>query len=214
MRNTPRAHLVLSLALLAGCSGMYYSALERVGIEKRELLADRVEAARDEQAAAQQQFRDALEQFKAVAGYRGGELESMYEKIRGEYEDSEARARAVRDRIAAVQDVAEALFREWEGEIAQYSDPKLGRASRNRLAETRRRYGQLLTVMDRAASRMDPVLAVLKDQVLFLKHNLNAQALGSLAETTSSLEADIDRLVRDMQAAITEANEFLGTLER
>lgn len=214
MKTVPSAPLVAFLVVLAGCSGMYYSALEKVGIEKRELLADRVEAARDEQAAAQQQFRDALEQFKAVAGYRGGELEAMYERLRGEYEDSAAGAQAVRDRIAAVQDVAEALFREWEGELAQYSDPKLRRSSQKQLSETRRRYGQLVTTMEQAASRMDPVLAVLKDHVLFLKHNLNAQALGSLAETTSSLQADVDRLVRDMQAAIAEANSFLATLEK
>jgi hypothetical protein len=205
--------LAAGAAILVGCSGAYYSALETIGVEKRELLADRVEAARDEQAAAQQQFRDALEQFKAVAGYRGGELEAMYEKLRGEYEGSAARAQAVRDRISAVQDVAEALFAEWEEELAQYSDPKLRRSSQKQLTDTRRRYGQLVTTMQRASSRMDPILAVLKDHVLFLKHNLNAQALGSLAETTETLQTDVDRLIRDMQAAITEADSFLGTLQ-
>lgn len=213
MSACPRPALITALVILAACGGVYYSALEKIGIEKREILADRVTAARDEQAAAQQQFRDALEQFKAVVGYRGGDLEAAYDKLRGEYEDSASRAQAVRDRIAAVKDVAEALFREWEGELAQYSDPALKRASQRQLTETRRRYGQFVLTMERAAARMDPVLAVLKDRVLFLKHNLNAQALGSLAATSSTLEADVDRLVRDMQAAIAEANAFLATLQ-
>jgi len=213
MSGLSRPVLVVAAAAgLAACSGMYYSALEKVGIEKREILADRVKAARDEQAAAQEQFRDALEQFMAVVGHRGGELERMYERLRGEYEDASSRAAAVRDRIGAVKDVAEALFREWGTEISQYSDPRLKQASSRQLAETRRRYGQLVAAMERAAARMDPVLAVLKDQVLFLKHNLNAQALGSLTATSSALEADVEQLIRDMQAAIAEADSFLATL--
>jgi len=60
---------------------------------------------------------------------------------------------------------------------------------------------------------MDPVLAALHDQVLFLKHNLNARALGSLSGTVDTLQADVARLVEQMQAAIAEANTFVGTLE-
>jgi hypothetical protein len=66
--------------------------------------------------------------------------------------------------------------------------------------------------MDRAAARMDPVLAVLHDQVLFLKHNLNASALGSLEGTSTSLQKDVDMLISEMQVAIAEANRFIGEL--
>jgi len=198
--------------LLVGCSSAYYAALEKVGIEKREILVDRVEAARDAQQDAQTQFKDALEQFKALVGYDGGKLEAMYESLRATSEASTAKAREVRDRIAAVKDVAEALFKEWEGELQQYSDAGLRHKSQRQLNETRARYGRVVAAMDRAAARMDPVLAVLHDQVLFLKHNLNASALGSLEGTSTSLQKDVDTLVADMQAAIAEANRFIGEL--
>ena len=204
---------VAALCLCTACSSAYYSALEKVGIEKREILVDRVESARDAQGEAQEQFKDALEQFKALVGYDGGDLEAMYNTLSGEYEASQAQAEAVRDRVAAVKDVAGALFREWEGELAQYSDPNLRRQSQRQLNDTRARYNQLAGAMDRAAASMDPVLATLHDQTLFLKHNLNARALGSLSGTADELQADVSRLVRQMQDAIAEANRFIATIQ-
>ena len=209
-----RAAVLAVPLLLVSCSGVYYSALETLGIEKRELLVDRVEGARDAQAQAQKQFKDALEQFKALVGYDGGELEVMYSRLSDQYESCQSRAQTVRDRIAGVESVAEALFREWQGELSQYSDPTLRRKSERQLAETRVRTERLLATMKRAAERMDPVLAVFNDQVLFLKHNLNAQALGSLDATAASLQTDVTALVREMQGAIAEANAFIATLER
>ena len=207
------AYCVLATGLLlVGCSSAYYAALEQVGIPKREVLVDRVEAARDAQQDAQTQFKDALEQFKALVGYDGGKLEAMYESLRATSEASTAKAREVRDRIAAVKDVAEALFKEWEGELQQYSDADLRRKSQRQLNDTRGKYNRLVAAMDKAADRMDPVLAVLHDQVLFLKHNLNAAALGSLEGTSASLQKDVDTLIADMQAAIAEANRFIGEL--
>ena len=209
----PASFLLGTGLLLVGCSSAYYAALEQVGIPKREVLVDRVEAARDAQQDAQAQFKDALEQFKALVGYDGGKLEAMYESLRATSDASTVKAREVRDRIAAVKDVAEALFKEWEGELQQYSDAGLRRKSERQLNETRARYGRVVAAMDRAAARMDPVLAVLHDQVLFLKHNLNARALGSLEDTAASLQADVNKLVADMQTAIAEANRFIGELQ-
>ena len=212
-RHAGLAYSLIAMALLlVGCSSAYYAALEKIGIEKREILVDRVGAARDAQKKAQTQFKDALEQFKALVGYDGGKLEEMYESLRSTSEASTAKAREVRDRIGAVKDVADALFKEWEGELQQYSDAGLRRKSQRQLNETRGRYNRFVGAMDRAAARMDPVLAVLHDHVLFLKHNLNASALGSLEGTSTSLQKDVDTLVSDMQVAIAEANRFIGDL--
>lgn len=220
MRPVPGA--LLAAAILAGivpfsacykCGGSpYYAALEKVGIEKRDLLAKRVEGARDAQKDASTQFRDALQEYKALVGYDGGELEQRYEKLRAQWEDSNRRATEVRDRIAGVRKVSEALFREWEGELAQYSDASMRTESARELAETRKRCTELLAVMDRAAARMDPVLRKLTDQVLFLKHNLNARALGSLRNTATALEGDVNALIGAMESSIGEADAFVKAM--
>lgn len=200
------------LLLLAGCSSAYYGAMEKIGFPKREILVDRVEKTRDAQNDAKEQFASALDRFLAVTQTDGGDLQRKYDDLNREFTRSEARAKEVRDRIAAVEDVAEALFDEWKSELKQYSNASLRRESERELDLTRRRYDDLMRVMRRAADRMDPVLATFRDQVLFLKHNLNARALASLTATNRELEADISRLVADMEASIREAEDFIRTL--
>ena len=63
--------------------------------------------------------------------------------------------------------------------------------------------------MKRAATTMTPVLAAFRDQVLFLKHNLNAQAIAAVQRALVTVETDIAALIRAMEAAIAEADAFL-----
>ncbi|WP_309399689.1 DUF2959 domain-containing protein [Cerasicoccus maritimus] len=206
--------LFVAVALLsAGCSNMYYGALEQVGIHKRELLVDRVEAAQESQEEAKEEFEDALEAFRATVKVDGGELEKRYDKLKGQYEDCEDRAEAVRDRIAAVEDVAESLFKEWESELDDYSRDDLRRASETQLRQTRREYSRLINAMTRAEAKMDPVLTAFGDQVLFLKHNLNARAIASLKNEVTTVERDVAALIDEMNTAIEEAETFISQMK-
>jgi hypothetical protein len=60
---------------------------------------------------------------------------------------------------------------------------------------------------------MDPVLSRLNDYVLYLKHNLNAQAVGALGAEMGRIEADVDILIRDIERSNEAADVFLKTLE-
>lgn len=187
--------------------------MEKFGIAKREILADRVDATRKAQQEAKEQFADALQRFLAVTKADGGDLQKKYEELNTQFKRSESQAKEVRQRIASVADVGEALFREWKQELAQYTNPALRSDSQRQLDLTRRRYDALLALMQRAAERMDPVLATFRDQVLFLKHNLNARAVSSLGSTHRALEADISRLISDMENSIREAEIFIRDLK-
>ena len=197
----------------AGCSSAYYGTLEKFGYAKREVLVDRVEKAQESQTEAKEQFASALERFLAVTKADGGELQRTYDALNADFKRSEARAAEVRDRIDSVEDVAEELFSEWKRELEQYTNATLRRESQRQLDATRRNYDNLLKLMHRAAERMDPVLSTFRDQVLFLKHNLNAQAIASLGSTHRELEADISRLIADMEASIRESEAFIKTLQ-
>jgi hypothetical protein len=199
--------------LLSGCSSAYYGAMEKIGIPKRQILVDRVENAREAQQEAKQQFASALEQFLAVTKVPTTELKATYDRLNDEFKRSETRAQAVRDRIAAIDDVARALFEEWNAELSQYSNATLRAQSQRQLDATRRRYGELMRVMNAAADRMDPVLGTFRDQVLFLKHNLNAQAISALGSTTRDLQQDITRLIAEMEKSIREADAFISTMQ-
>jgi PAS domain-containing protein len=205
---------IVLLLVSAGCKSAYYSAWEKMGWEKRDILADRVEDARDAQKAAKEQFKTTFERFQELTNYRGGKLEDQYRKLSGEFEDAEDRASAVHKRIDAVDAVAQDMFREWKQELKQYTDANLRRISQEKLEQSQARYHDLLAAMRRSEQSMKPVLDAFKNQVLFLKHNLNAQAIASLDETAAQIDQDVRQLIRDMEAAIAEADAYIAELKK
>lgn len=207
-----RLFLLGLAAALTACSSLYYSAWEKLGYEKRDLLKSAVKKARGEQKEAGEQFQDALTQLKKLTNYNGGSLESAYNRFKGEYEDCESQADQVRRQIREVDTVARDLFREWEGEIRQYQNASLAADSRRKLTETRSRLEPLSRSLHAAEATMDPVLRQFHDQVLYLKHNLNAAAIGSLRGTADNIQSDIQRLLDQMNRSIAEADRFIQTL--
>lgn len=197
-----------------GCQRVYYGTMEKFGYHKRDLLVDRVKDARDSQKDAKEQFETALDKFSAVLGFKGGSLEKKYKQLKEEYEKSEEKADAVRDRIESVEDVSEALFREWKSELKHYTNDSLRRSSERKLRQTRKQYGQLISVMKRAEKKIGPVLSAFRDQVLFLKHNLNAQAISSLRSELSSVESEVAALIQEMEVSISEADVFIRSMAK
>lgn len=214
MKKPLNAFFIMSLLLLvSGCGGVYYGAMEKIGVHKRDILVDRVVEARDSQQETKEQFTSALEHFSSVINFQGGELEDKYKELKKELDKSEDQAEEVRDRVAAVEDVADALFKEWEGELDQYSSASLRQSSEKQLKQTKAHYYKLIGAMKKAEAKIDPVLDPLRDQVLFLKHNLNARAIASLQTALSRLETDVSRLIRDMELSMKEADSFIQTLK-
>ncbi|MGH7214530.1 MAG: DUF2959 domain-containing protein [Tepidisphaeraceae bacterium] len=206
------ATLVLGMTAFLGCKSAYYGAWEKMGWAKRDILVDRVEDARDDQEAAKEQFKTTLEQFQALTGFKGGDLEAKYKKLNGAYEECADRAETVSERIKAVDSVAQDMFSEWKQELQQYESAELRRNSEQKLEQTQGRYKELMAVMRKSEASMQPVLWAFKDQVLFLKHNLNAQAIASLQTTATEIDQDVQQLIREMEASIAEANEFIGQI--
>ncbi|MCG9639620.1 MULTISPECIES: DUF2959 domain-containing protein [Vibrio] len=206
--------IVLSIFTLTGCQSAYYSAMEQVGYHKRDIMVDRVEDAKESQQDAQEEFTSALEALSSLTNFSGGDLEDMYNQINDKYQDSEKAAQNVSDRIAAIEDVSDALFEEWQGELDLYTSDSLRRSSEQKLRETQSSYKTMLSAMKRAEKKMDPVLNTLRDNTLYLKHNLNASAVGSLQGEFMSLEKDIAYAIKQMNAAIAESDKFLAQLNQ
>jgi len=204
--------VILMLLLTVGCQKAYYNTMEKFGVHKRDIMVDRVEEARDSQEDAKEQFQSALEQFTTVLDFKGGKLEDKYKTLQAEYDKSEAKAADVTKRIDAVEDVSEALFDEWENELDQYTNSSLRRDSERKMVQTRRQYEQLIKAMRKAEAKINPVLRAFHDQVLYLKHNLNAQAIASLQSELVTVEDDIADLVQEMEKSIGEANSFIKTM--
>lgn len=213
MKRLITSGLMAATLLLTGCQSAYYGAMEKVGYHKRDIMVDRVKAAKESQEDAQKEFSSALEEMQALLNHNGGNLEKAYNKAKDEYESAQSAADDVSNRINKVEDVAEALFDEWQAEISEISKASLRRNSETKLKETRRSYEQLMKTMRRAESKMPPILTAMKDNMLYLKHNLNAQAIGAIKGEFASLQTDISGLIKEMNKSINESTKFIEALE-
>jgi uncharacterized protein YukE len=188
--------------------------MKKFGWEKRDILVKRVREAREAQAEAQKEFKTSLERIRAIVDVDGGALEEKYNKLNDELKRSEDRAKKVDDRINAVRSVSKDLFKEWQDELGKYSDRQLRQESERELKDTRARTEALVGSMARAQKRIEPVLKPLRDRVLFLKHNLNARALGALTKELDGVSGEVDALVADLQKSIAEADAFIADMEK
>jgi hypothetical protein len=203
----------LLMAGVAGCSTTYYRTMEMFGKEKRDILKTRVKDARDEQQKTAEQFKDALTRLRELYGSSGTDLEKMYDRLKSEYDSANTRASSVHERIGKMEAVAQDLFKEWEKEIGEISSASLKEDSRRKLRDTQMKFDQLDSSMKRAEASLAPVLKQFHDQTLYLKHNLNAQALGTLKNEAADIEREVGRLIEDMNASIRQADNFIQGLK-
>ncbi|HOY56625.1 MAG TPA: DUF2959 family protein [Verrucomicrobiota bacterium] len=219
MRHRSSAGLAVGCVMAAlavfgsGCQTVYNKTLENVfGYEKRELLKKSVAALQEEQQQTQEEFKDAMTRLKELYAFDGGELEKVYDKLKSSHEACDAQAKEVRKRIENMEDIAKSMFSEWEKELGQFSNPTFAENSRRQLQETKDRFAQLSRSVHASEESMKPVLTQLKDHVLYLKHNLNAAAIGSLKGEASAIQGQIEELIARMNASIAEADNFIKTL--
>lgn len=198
---------------IVGCQSAYYSAMEKVGTHKREILIDRIEQTTDSQNDAKEEFISALEQLSTLINFDGKELQQQFELSKEHFESSKEAADKISQKIDDIEHVAGALFDEWQNEIGQYSNQALKSQSRVQLNQTSKRYQKVIKSMRVAEGRMVPVLAALKDNMLYLKHNLNAKAIGALKGEYRSIKTNVDQLIVDMNLSIESSRSFIKTLE-
>lgn len=204
--------ILLLAALLSGCSSLYYSAMEKIGKEKRDILVQRIVDGKKDQEAAKKQLKTTLEAFQELTGFEGGNLEKTYKKLNGEFQDAESRAKALSDRIQSIDQVGSDLFAEWQKEIDAMSDRKLKTNSASMLRSTRINHQAYLKRMRQTEKKMLPVLQSFRDQVTYLKHNLNAKAIGSLKVTAAKMDGEVAVLITDIEGSLQEADKFIQTL--
>ena len=205
--------LCAMILLAGGCRTGYYAVMEKFGQHKRDLLRQSLSNATEQQKEVEQQFSSTLERLQELTGASGGELQERYEAFRKDYEASKTEAERVGAHIREVEHVAGDLFAEWESELEEIQNQSLRQRSRSKLNETRTRFEKMRRALVRSEEAMEPVLAQMKDYVLYLKHNLNAQAIGSLQDEKFRIEEEIGRLIMQMNKSVSEAEEFIQILE-
>jgi len=194
-------------------SDVYYQGRESVlGHHKRDIVVMHVDQACDSLKNTRDQFEQVLHQFETIVPIENTSLAQSYQHLQRQYEFCKGRADDVSHRIQLIEEASQSLFREWEAELTEYQNRTLRARSRQQLKKSKQQYSRLIKTMRKAEAQIAPVLAAFKDQVLFLKHNLNAQAIAALQHEFVEITLDISQLIEVMETTLREANQFVSIL--
>lgn len=183
--------------------------IDQLWKEPRDVLVDRVEDAREAQQDTVTQFRSAMEEFKSVTDFDGGDLESVFNRLNSSYEKSESAAENIENRVDKVVSATNRMLDEWKNELNDYHDASIRAKAESQFDFTRQNAEQMINAMRNAAEKTAPVLNAFRDQVLFLKHNLNMQAITTLDAQTAEIQQDVSTLIQEMENSIAEATAFI-----
>lgn len=189
-----------------------YSAYETIGLEKRDLFKREIKNVKEDQEDTGEAFKDALTRLKEVYAFNGGDLENHYENLKDSLDDAKEQASELKARIGKVDQVANDLFVEWNEEINEIKSSDLRSKSSGQLSKTKKKYSELESQLRKSEKKIDPVLSKLNDQVLFLKHNLNAKAIGGLKTEQGKIQADIESLIKEVNESTRKADAVIETL--
>jgi predicted nucleic acid-binding Zn-ribbon protein len=189
-----------------------YSAYEMAGLEKRDLFKREVSKVNEDQKNTGEALQDALARLQEIYKFDGGNLEREHDKLKSSLNNAQEEAAELSSRIRKMDKVAGDLFDEWKDELNEIKTSDLRVKSSKKLADTKRRYRNLELQMRRSEKNMAPVLTKLNDQVLFLKHNLNAEAIGGLKTESVKIQADIKELIDEVDESTRQAEALIKTL--
>jgi chromosome segregation ATPase len=212
MSRIVRTCALLSIFLLAGCSSVYYKTMQRLGKEKRDILVQRVKDTKKDQEETKEQLKTTMEKFQELTGFQGGDLEKSYKKLNDEYERASGQANKLHERIKSIDQVSNDLFSEWQNEINEMRNSQLKSRSTVMLRDAKDRQATYMKAMRKTEDQMTPVIAAFHDQVLFLKHNLNARAIGSLKGTSAKINTDVATLIKSIDSSMQEADKLIASL--
>jgi hypothetical protein len=191
----------------------YYQGRESIlGHHKRDIVVLQVDNACESLKESRDEFVDALDKFKQIVKHADTDLDHRYQLLKKRYDICRYKADDVKLKITAIEQVSEALFQEWEAELELYTNKVLRARSQQQLKKSRTQYLRLIKTLQQAEIRMQPILAAFQDQVLFLKHNLNAHTIAALRHEYVEIGMDISRLIEVMEKTIKEASYFVAVL--
>ncbi|MDT7817176.1 MAG: hypothetical protein QOJ42_7092 [Acidobacteriaceae bacterium] len=212
MRRTVFIPFIVLTVLLVGCKSTYYKTMRTLGKEKRDILVSRIKDAKKDQDQTKKQLQTTMESFQALTGFKGGSLEKSYKRLNSDYESAASQAGKLHDKIQSIDQVSNDLFKEWQGEINDMDNVKLKSQDLVMLRNAKTRQATYMRAMRSTEDQIAPVLKAFQDQVLFLKHNLNSRAIGSLKTTSSVLQSDVAGLIKSIDASSQEADKLITSL--
>lgn len=207
MNNATRLALVLPLFLAGACQAVYYSTMATFGVEKRDILIDRLEENAEALARTSQRLAEMASAYREATHSEGGDLVALHKAFSKAYGRAESAAGDLRGSIDDTHSVAMVTFEEWKTRTNEIQDADLRKRSTENYAVAQGGYQKLVRNIRAAEQALDPLLTRFRDHDVFMKLNLHHTTMASLRESEGELlgqvdvrRAELDKLVNDTRA--------------
>lgn len=189
------------------------NALETVGVKtKHDLLAERVQEIIALQEEAKQHIEVAFDALSNVSGDANA-IEIQLDEIADTYESGEGVTQDLKKQIEAVNDIANALFREWRSELRQYTNKNLRKKSAENLSDTKKQYVAVYLSMQTAYKSIEPLLGLMHDNRLYLKHNRTEKALEGFQSEVEAVGNDMASIIKNIEGSIQQSEAFVDVID-
>lgn len=198
----------VQLGAMEKVSAVKNDALVKVGAKtKHDLLIERLEETVVIQEETKQYVQLAYDELSAMSE-SVTDIDSRLGALNETYAQSEAVAKKLKKQIKTVDRLAKTLFIEWHRELRQYKNKNLRDKSAENLAATQKRYKALHTSMQKTYQSVEPLLSLLHDNQLYLKHNRSEVAMESFQQEVQTAGNNLDHIIEDIENSIQESAAF------
>ncbi|MFT5286018.1 MAG: hypothetical protein ACI8TQ_002186 [Planctomycetota bacterium] len=201
-----------STLLLGSCQAMYLSAMETIGVDKREIMFERIEDASDAAVISSQRIDEAYQIYRGMIFEEAGDLYEAHDLLTFFLELCHDGAEDYQERIEKIQAVATPMFEEWKAESGEIHDDELRRKGRTNFTKAVTQYEQLMRAMRDVDADTTPLLNRFRDHVLFMKINLNTNAWDPLRKHDVDFANELSMLTRRMDVVQERIEKFLNTV--
>jgi HD superfamily phosphohydrolase len=211
MRTKKTRHtLLILIAGLALCVAGSASA-QRTGHQQIDRLISRAESTVSQISLTRLQAQDTVDAYKALISGEG-DSRRAFRDLNRELDRLDSQRERTRSRARRMESSAKELFAEWANSITKISSEELGATARTRLDDTRQRYDELIALGGEAGDAFDAFAASLRDQVVFVEHDLNEAALDSLREYSPTFDEKSQTLFRKINSVVGTASRLIESM--
>ena len=158
------------------------------------------------------QLMKTMEVYNSLFADDADNRKKIYNNIQKEMENTEKRRGKIVEEAAKMNAEADALFKDWTNSTAAIESPDLRKRSEERLNATKASYAEIGTAAQKAGDMYGPFMKALQDQITFLGHDLNPDAVASLKPDAAKLNERADQLIRSIDDTIATSNKNIGAL--
>ena len=213
MRNTPNKLLLMFVVVLLLAAGVGSPASAQSANKQIDKLIDRAGDMVSAMRAARLQIGTTVDDYNTIIDGKAEENRAAYKQLQKSLKKSEKSAAAVGEQAEKMDLAASEYFASWEASLSEFTSDEMRARSEERMKETRQRYDGILQAGREAGDAFRPFVTLLKDQIVFLGHDLNPAAIEDLQDEAEKLNSQAEEVFSKVDETYRSALRYRASLK-